>query len=141
MNYIVVDCDLVDVLIGLTDSESLQASLDILGQFVVFKSNRKQVKIGLKPERDNLEDYNELKGDEVFSTKASLTEEYLQAESDSKDTLVVSLAKDAAEYLFSVNDVKSDELKKDAIEEKITHLDGHFCNEIWHILAELDILA
>lgn len=27
------------------------------------------------------------------------------------------------------------------IDEKLNHIDGHFCCDIWHMLSELEILA
>lgn len=141
MHLIVVDGVSVDILIRFTILERFQAKIDFEGQFIDFQIHRKLIKISLKRETDNLENKNEPEDDNYFTTESSLKQVSLQAEFDSGDSIVVALTRDAPECVFSVEDAKRDELKKKAIDKKLNQVDGHFRHNIWHILAQLDILA
>lgn len=70
------------------------------------------IKIGSKPETDTLEAKNHPEEDEDFTAESSSPEESSLAKPDSEDTLVIALAKDVSERVFTLQVVRSDELKR-----------------------------
>lgn len=100
MYLLVVDGVLVHVMIRVFGLERFQASPDLGGLTVAFQINWKSIKIGLKPETDKWKEKNAPGKDEDFTTKPRSAKESSQADSDSEDTLVIALARDASERVF-----------------------------------------
>lgn len=80
------------------------------------------IKIGSKPETNNLEDKSEPEEDEGFIAESQSTEESSQAEYDSEGSLAIALGRDASELSVLVEDDKSDEVKKKVIDEKLNEI-------------------
>lgn len=129
LDFLAVDGVSVDVLIGLTDLERLQTTLDLGGQFVDFNISGKLVRTGLRSETDQHNGEHEPDEDEDFTTDSSSSDESASGDSgdsssEEEDSLVVTLVKAGEmEGKFQTTRELSDEEKRlRLVSEKLKHL-------------------
>lgn len=98
MESLVIEGVPIDVLVGLTELDQLQVSIDFGDQFIDLKGGEKTVQVSLKPESKPPLEENESTEDDEFTTESSFGKEFDSKESDEKETIVMMLASDQQSF-------------------------------------------